>query len=439
MIMIQNEKLRDLIKDQYSLEELHRLFAFLKDKGTFDFPALHNGLFPAASATSPYEYSGYQNVWVRDNVYIAYAHYINDHMQPALSAMCTLAEYFKKHKLRFENIINAKADANQPMNRPHVRFNGEDLEELDQRWAHAQNDALGYFLWLFCKLCNVKALDPSSSIMELLALFPLYFEAIGYWQDEDSGHWEETRKIEASSIGVVSAGLKELQQLLAAHPAAEFCRYRNTLVTADWVGQVMEKGFSALDKILPNECIQPGPLKQRSHDAALLFLIFPAEIVNTETADTIVANVIHHLQGDYGIRRYLGDSFWAPDYKQKLPPKARTEDFSEDQGKRDRLLQAGQEAQWCLFDPIISIIFGQKYQQHDAEVFLQQQIQYFNRSLGQLTASDSPYGELKCPELYYLEQGKRVPNDSTPLLWTQANLWMAWHFMEKSLAASKLK
>ena len=32
-------------------------------------------------------------------------------------------------------------------NRPHVRFDGRTLSEIgDQRWAHAQNDALGYFL-----------------------------------------------------------------------------------------------------------------------------------------------------------------------------------------------------------------------------------------------------------------------------------------------------
>ena len=42
---------------------------------------------------------------------------------------------------------------------------------------------------------------------------PLYFQAIRYWQDEDSGHWEERRKIEASSIGAVVAGLRELRLL----------------------------------------------------------------------------------------------------------------------------------------------------------------------------------------------------------------------------------
>ncbi|MEL6327714.1 MAG: phosphorylase kinase, partial [Cyanobacteria bacterium J06626_23] len=58
---------------------------------------------------------------------------------------------------------------------------------------------------------------------------------------------------------------------------------------------------------------------------------------------------------------------------------------------------------------------------------------YFNRSLGQLTAEDSPFGELKCPEAYYLEKGRYVPNDVTPLLWTQANLMLAFHHLDNSL------
>jgi len=55
----------------------------------------------------------------------------------------------------------------------------------------------------------------------------------------------------------------------------------------------------------------------------------------------------------------VGDSYWAPDYKKKLKPAERTADVSDDLSGRNRLLPAvGQEAQWCLFDPNISCIFG---------------------------------------------------------------------------------
>jgi phosphorylase kinase alpha/beta subunit len=66
------------------------------------------------------------------------------------------------------------------------------------------------------------------------------------------------------------------------------------------------------------------------------------------------------------------------------------------------------------------------------EKILDLQTHYFNRSLGQITGKDSPIGEFKCPELYYLEQEKYIPNDATPLLWTQANLQIALELIKKS-------
>jgi len=33
-----------------------------------------------------------------------------------------------------------------------------------------------------------------------------------------------------------------------------------------------------------------------------------------------------------------------------------------------------------------------------------------------------------------LEKGHYVPNDTTPLLWTQANLWIAFKTMEQSFS-----
>ena len=40
--------------------------------------------------------------------------------------------------------------------------------------------------------------------------------------------------------------------------------------------------------------------------------------------------------------------------------------------------------------------------------FRQNQVDYLNRSLGQLTGRDSSFPEFRLPELYYLEGGVRV-------------------------------
>jgi hypothetical protein len=268
---------------------------------------------------------------------------------------------------------------------------------------------------------------------ELLALLPLYFQTIQYWQDEDSGHWEERRKIEASSIGAVVAGLRELRRLLTTSPSLA-PRFAGTKVTPDFLDRLIEPGTAALDAILPSECIQSDPLKRRRYDAALLFLVYPLEVVDDAMGQRIVEDVLGNLQGDHGIRRYLGDSYWTGDYKEKMPASQLTADVSERQEERDALARPGQEAQWCIFDPIVSVIAGRRYLRMGDPADLDRQVHHLNRSLGQLTGPDCLQGELLCPEAYYLQHRRYVPNDNVPLLWTQANLRLALLAMEQSAA-----
>ena len=423
-----NSLLEKYIKDTYSVQNVKNISSLLFQKYTFCFSHLENGLFPAANLQNESEYTGYSNVWVRDNIHIAHAHYINGCNEIAVKNVTTFAEYFIKHQWRFEKIISGELDFNDPMNRPHIRFNGNSLEEINQKWSHAQNDALGYFLWLFCKLYNDKVITVTQQQSQLLALFVLYFDKIKYWQDQDNGHWEEAKKTEASSIGVVVAALTELKRVVQHKKNIQ---YNDKIISANFLNEMIEKGWQSLKKILPAECIQVE--KKRPYDAALLFLIYPLDIIQDESMeDKILKNVFEHLQGDYGIHRYIGDSYWSADYKEKLKPEQRTIDVSDDMSSRDSLLQTGQEAQWCVFDPIMSVIYGKKYQKTKKQQHLQLQTYYFNRSLAQLTPENSPFGGFKCPELYYLENGNYVPNDTTPLLWTQANLWIAFKFMEQN-------
>jgi len=432
MMKINNQLISNHVKRSYSLQELKELYCLCENHKVFSFPSLANGLFPAANLDESSEYTGYSNVWIRDNIYIAYAHYINGHIDIATKNIKTLASFFIKYKWRLEKIISNELDYNIPMNRPHIRFDGEGLEELKQKWAHAENDAMGYFLWFFCKLCNDGTLEMSSQYRELLTLIVLYLNKIRYWEDEDSGHWEETLKIEASSIGVVVSALLEFKTLAQINNYIGFS-FSKEHISSNWLDTLIYNGNSSLHKILPAECIQDDPSKNRPYDAALLFLIFPMNITTEKTSLDIFKNVVNHLQGDHGIRRYLGDSYWASDYKMKLDPDERTVDFSDDLSIRDSFHTLGQEAQWCIFDPIMSVICGQKYKKTYAQRWLNKQVYYLNRSLGQLTSKSHPQGGFKCPELYYLENGDYIPNDNVPLLWTQANLWMAFKFLKDSL------
>ena len=299
------------------------------------------------------------------------------------------------------------------MGRNREECRGSPIEALTADVLAATNDALGAFLWLASRLhddCHWNADE-----LNLLANVAAFLNTIQFWNDEDSGHWEEVRKVAASSIGVATAGMEAWQALQER-------RSVEATGPSQWEHQ---EGRQALKTILPHECIQSDPQKSRRYDSALLFLIYPYQVVTGEMADQIVADVTTHLAGTHGIRRYLGDSYWCADYRDKLSADVRTADFSDNLADRDRLLEPGLEAQWCLFDPIVSLHYGMRFERSGDREDRQRQIAHLNRSLSQLTPPGFERGPYRCPESYFRERGHYVPNDICPLLWTQANLKLA--------------
>jgi len=433
-IVVQNEKLLPYMTDHYDPARLRQLRRFLERHGTFKFAPLRTHLFPAAVVTRATSQSGYQHVWVRDNVHVSHALYVSGHVRAAAQIMFALMQFFSRHRRRFEDIIQGSVKSADPMSRPHVRFNGVTLQESRDTWPHAQNDALGIFLWMYCTLACEGILKPPRYEVETLTLFPRYFEAIRYWADEDSGHWEEGRKIEASSIGAVVAGLAKLRAFLSEGRASAAFSGRSSRVFDTFLRTLERRGRNELKKILPHECVQKSSTKKRRYDGALLFLVYPLEVVGEAMSGRILKDIAESLEGPYGVKRYVGDSYWAADYKEKLDPTQRTVDFSDRVEMRNKLLAPGQEAQWCLFDPIMSAAYGRRYQRTGRRGDLKLQTYYFNRSLGQLTGKVKGIQEFQCPEAYCMEKGIYVPNDQTPLLWTQANLLVALKLMEESLS-----
>ena len=424
-----NPALQQLIEPRYSSAAIEKIRAVLLEHGTLHFSPLPNGLFSAGPIKRISAHTGYQAVWVRDNVHIAHALMETGDLTAATATVLALADFFGRQASRFDAIIANPSRAAVPEERPHVKFNGYPLSEIPD-WPHDQNDALGYFVWIFARLARLGHIAVTRTHATLLARFPAYFDAIRFWSDEDSGHWEETRKNSASSIGVVCAGCRELKALLESDRGTEL----RSFVAPDTIDALVDKGLERLGQILPFECIQEPP-QQRRYDAALIFLVYPLAIVDTAVADQIIDDVQRHLQGEYGIRRYLGDSFWCTDYRRNMHTEERTRDFSSDMWTRDRFFAAGSEAQWCIFDPVISVIFGRRYQVAGDERWLDNQIEYFNRALSQITAG------YQCAELWHwetAEDGQRSlePSDVTPLLWTQANLRIALGEMMKSVANS---
>jgi hypothetical protein len=425
------------ISDSPTLDDIRRIKSFLTKKGTFYFPTLENGLFSAAAGEGgDFELTGYRNIWLRDNIQIAWAHLAvqNDPSIP-LKCVNSITQFYAKHRHRFVDIIEGRTDFHEPMNRPHIRFNGSDLSELSEKWSHAQNDALGYLLWLICELVKRQHLSIEAADWTLIAQLVRYWMVVEVWKDEDSGHWEEVRKVAASSIGCALAGLESLRELMNQQPVNSQLATASHPISVEDVDGLISKCRDAIQTILPCECIQDDPTKNRRYDAALLFLMYPLNVIKDRALeDKILSDVKTYLQGPYGIRRYLGDSYWCADYRDLLGAEQRTADFSDNLDARDSLLKPGMEAQWCIFDPIVSCIHGQRYQSDRNSESLELQRESLRRSLSQLTPANARFPQYRCPESYFCEKGAWIPNDITPLLWTQANLWQALTMMERSLS-----
>jgi phosphorylase kinase alpha/beta subunit len=331
-----------------------------------------------------------------------------------------LTTFLKTQAHKMVAIIGQPELSQDVQKRPHVRFNSRTLKELHGNWAHAQNDALAYVAWLRLSLAvGNPQFQLSRDERDLYNLFPAYFRAIRYWEDLDSGAWEESRKVNCSSVGAVVAALLQFQKL-------EDDRKRRSRAEATGLQTLIDRGLQTLRKQLPFEAPPT-----RKTDAALLFLIYPLKVVSPsgpindqQTQNWILSLVRARLVGSIGIRRYVGDSYYCQDYDKWLPAEMRTGDFSARIELRDELLQPGCEAQWCLFDSLLSVIYGERTQ-------LAEQIEFLNRAVGQITNGGA------CPELYYLRDGRFVPNEHTPLAWAQANLAIALHALGRSKGAHK--
>ncbi|MGO9518271.1 MAG: glycoside hydrolase family 15 protein [Candidatus Korobacteraceae bacterium] len=417
--MADNLRLQQLIKPEYRLQDLDEIEQFLEQHHTLDLYPVANHLYAAVTGLPSDSTTGYQDVWLRDNVMVANSFRLRGEVERAKETMLALTSLLRTQSDRFEAVIANPRLKLIVQNRPHVRFNAVDGTS-DPSWSHAQNDALGYTLWLRFVMANSGQLDLDERDYQLYRLFPPYFNAIRYWEDADSGAWEEDLKVNSSSIGVVAAGLRAMEAYLQGKGGATW-KDRDDLL--QMIRGLVGKGLAHLEQSLP--CESPP---QRCADGALLFLIYPVNVLSPEQEDLVLKIVKSDLVRDAGIIRYVGDSYFGQDYPEWFSEKELTADFSNRIGERNKRLKPGYEAQWCIFDPVISIIHGYRYLADPSqENELKQQTHFLNRALRQVTEAG------KCPELYYCQHGRWVPNPHTPLAWTQANLAVALSLMRKSL------
>jgi hypothetical protein len=168
----QDRPLRHLIADSYTPESLAEIRRVLESHRTHEILPVAHGLFAASPSQQPDSATGYQNVWVRDNVMVANSFRLRGDLAPTIACIQGLTSFFRRQLPRFREIIDdpvrvLKEDANR---RPHIRFTAQTLSELHEKWPHAQNDALGHALWFRFQLANTGVLPVTPEDAEIYAL-----------------------------------------------------------------------------------------------------------------------------------------------------------------------------------------------------------------------------------------------------------------------------
>lgn len=239
------------------------------------------GLFIAAPSSE----TGYDKVWLRDNVYVALAlERIN--IGEAVKLYQRIFDIFLKHEYKIDWAIGQKPD--QAYKYIHARYNPESLEEFFEPWGNKQNDAIGAFLFNVGRLHKkgIAVIRDNNDIRILKKLIK-YLQSIEYWHDKDSGMWEEKEEIHVSSVGACVAGLSAIKNIV------------------DVPNGLIEKGKKALNKLLPRES------ETKDVDLALLSLIYPYNVIDdNKIKEKILKNVEEKLVRNRGVIRYIGDIYY---------------------------------------------------------------------------------------------------------------------------------
>ncbi|SEM18404.1 phosphorylase kinase alpha/beta subunit [Paenisporosarcina quisquiliarum] len=238
---------------------------------------LSNGAY-TASVSKDYHF-----VWIRDVVYtvLPFLQSNSDRYEKAYHA---LFELFKTYEWKID--IHREKKPVYLFEYIHSRYS-TDLEELSQEWGHAQNDAIGAFLWgVGVGLSHGHKVIRDENDLSIVQKLVDYLECLGYWQAKDNGMWEENMELHASSVGACVAGLSAVKMLVNVKD------------------ELIQKGEETLRFLLPRES------ETKETDLSLLSLIYPYRVIERKTALKIVEMVSEQLERTNGCIRYRNDQYY---------------------------------------------------------------------------------------------------------------------------------
>ena len=316
-----------------------------------------SGLFAASSKKVS---TGYDKSWLRDNFYECLAFQVAGDYETATKTYSALLKIFLKHEWKIDHAINQRPWEKHEY--IHARFHPQTFEEFWEDWGNKQNDAVRAILFGVGEIYNAgyfQNLGNEDEILRILNKLILYLQSIQYYQDLDSGMWEEDEEIHASSIGACVAGLTNIKKI------------KGIEVPKD----LIEKGKKALNELLPRES------KKKFTDLSLLSLIYPYNIVTKKQAKEIINNIEYLLLKERGVIRYKNDYYYNKN----------NDGYSE-------------EAEWTFGLAWLSIIHKQMGDIKKAKELLEKLIKIDTK--------------LGIPELYFSNSEKY--NQNTPLGWSES-------------------
>jgi GH15 family glucan-1,4-alpha-glucosidase len=322
-----------------------------------------SGLFAASKKG---EGEGYDKAWLRDNFYECLAFEVLGDYETVQKTYRAILDVFKKHEYKIDYAISKKPEHTHQY--IHPRYHPETFDEYWEEWGNKQNDSIGCILF---EIGELEKKEPGLIVQNdddrrVLQKLVWYLSTLNYWQDPDSGVWEEAEEVHASSIGACLAGLISIQNVDGIEVPDE----------------LIERGKISLAAILPRES------KGKFVDLALVSLIWPYDIVDEAQTKAILNHVEYHLLRERGIIRYKGDRYYN-----------KNEDgWSE-------------EAEWTFGLSWLAIIYEKLGQKEKAK-------EYLDRAKQTST-------KLGLPELYFSNSTKY--NDNTPLGWSESLFIVALH------------
>lgn len=328
-----------------------------------------SGLFSASSKNIS---TGYDKSWLRDNFYECLAFEIINDWDTVEKTYKAILEIFLKHEYKIDAAI-----AKKPQHRHeyiHARFHPLKFDEFWEEWGNKQNDSIGAILFKIGELehHHKRTILRNPNHVRIVNKLVKYLESIRYWEDCDSGMWEENEEVHTSSVGACVAGLESI----------------NNLESINVPQDLIDKGKETLNNLLPRES------KSKFVDLSLLSLIYPYNIVNEEQRKEILQNVEYLLLRDKGVIRYKNDHYY-----NKNP-----DGYSE-------------EAEWTFGLSWLAIIYEKLGNKKKAEYFISKMLQ-----------TATPKG---VPELYYSHT--ETPNENTPLGWSESLFIVALHNINKKI------